>query len=95
MSSSIELINPKAESVRRAAALQVRIDPLSISLFALNELLQVNTNGAMGLANVVKGNLGMPLLPFFSLSTLTRNLKQRPTRNTQDARRRRRPDQND
>ena len=41
MSSSIELINPKAESVRRAAA------------------LQVNTTGAMGLANVVKGNLGM------------------------------------
>ncbi|KAJ6587034.1 chaperonin Cpn60/TCP-1 family [Mycena vulgaris] len=40
MSSSIELINPKAESIRRAAA------------------LQVNTNGAMGLANVVKGNLG-------------------------------------
>ncbi|KAI0790604.1 chaperonin-containing T-complex zeta subunit Cct6 [Abortiporus biennis] len=40
MSSSIELINPKAESVRRAAA------------------LQVNTNGAMGLAGVVKGNLG-------------------------------------
>ncbi|KAH8119203.1 chaperonin-containing T-complex zeta subunit Cct6 [Phellopilus nigrolimitatus] len=38
--SSIELINPKAESVRRAAA------------------LQVNTNGAMGLAAVVKGNLG-------------------------------------
>ncbi|KAI0298601.1 T-complex protein 1 zeta subunit [Russula brevipes] len=38
--SSIELINPKAESVRRAAA------------------LQVNTNGAMGLANVVRGNLG-------------------------------------
>ncbi|KAF8274546.1 T-complex protein 1 zeta subunit [Lactarius quietus] len=38
--SSIELINPKAESVRRAAA------------------LQVNTNGALGLANVVKGNLG-------------------------------------
>ncbi|KAF8622765.1 hypothetical protein AX15_006852 [Amanita polypyramis BW_CC] len=40
MTSSIELINPKAESVRRAAA------------------LQVNTAGAMGLANVVKGNLG-------------------------------------
>lgn len=40
MSSSIELINPKAESIRRAAA------------------LQVNTNGAMGLAGVVKGNLG-------------------------------------
>ncbi|OBZ68168.1 T-complex protein 1 subunit zeta [Grifola frondosa] len=40
MASSIELINPKAESVRRAAA------------------LQVNTTGAMGLANVVKGNLG-------------------------------------
>ncbi|KAH9061261.1 T-complex protein 1 zeta subunit [Lactarius vividus] len=38
--SSIELINPKAESVRRAAA------------------LQVNTTGALGLANVVKGNLG-------------------------------------
>ncbi|KAJ6594013.1 chaperonin Cpn60/TCP-1 family [Mycena capillaripes] len=38
--SSLELINPKAESIRRAAA------------------LQVNTNGAMGLANVVKGNLG-------------------------------------
>ncbi|KIM92089.1 hypothetical protein PILCRDRAFT_810110 [Piloderma croceum F 1598] len=40
MSSSIELINPKAESIRRAQA------------------LQVNTNGAMGLASVVKGNLG-------------------------------------
>ncbi|KZP34164.1 T-complex protein 1 zeta subunit [Athelia psychrophila] len=40
MSSSIQQINPKAESVRRAAA------------------LQVNTNGAMGLASVVKGNLG-------------------------------------
>ncbi|KAF8530493.1 chaperonin Cpn60/TCP-1 family [Hysterangium stoloniferum] len=40
MSSSIELINPKAESVRRSAA------------------LQVNTNGAMGLANVVRSNLG-------------------------------------
>ncbi|KAH9176298.1 T-complex protein 1 zeta subunit [Lactarius sanguifluus] len=38
--SSIELINPKAESVRRAAA------------------LQVNTTGALGLANVVRGNLG-------------------------------------
>ncbi|PPQ79954.1 hypothetical protein CVT25_003026 [Psilocybe cyanescens] len=38
--SNIELINPKAESIRRAAA------------------LQVNTNGAMGLAGVVKGNLG-------------------------------------
>ncbi|KJA29034.1 hypothetical protein HYPSUDRAFT_128264 [Hypholoma sublateritium FD-334 SS-4] len=38
--SGIELINPKAESVKRAAA------------------LQVNTNGAMGLAGVVKGNLG-------------------------------------
>ncbi|KAG8905891.1 T-complex protein 1 subunit zeta [Tulasnella sp. 403] len=34
MSSSLELVNPKAESVRRAAA------------------LQVNTTGAMGLANV-------------------------------------------
>ncbi|CCM03330.1 uncharacterized protein FIBRA_05458 [Fibroporia radiculosa] len=43
MSSSIELINPKAESVRRAAA------------------LQVNTTGAMGLANVVKNNLGLRL----------------------------------
>ena len=40
MSSSIELINPKAESVRRTQA------------------LQVNTMGAMGLANVVKSNLG-------------------------------------
>ncbi|GJJ06632.1 T-complex protein 1 subunit zeta [Clathrus columnatus] len=38
--SSIELINPKAESVRRAQA------------------LQVNTNGAMGLATVVASNLG-------------------------------------
>ncbi|KDQ21511.1 hypothetical protein BOTBODRAFT_25953 [Botryobasidium botryosum FD-172 SS1] len=38
--SSVELINPKAESVRRAFA------------------LQVNTNGAMGLAGVVKSNLG-------------------------------------
>lgn len=40
MASSIELINPKAESIRRAAA------------------LQVNITGAMGLASVVKGNLG-------------------------------------
>jgi len=40
MASSIELINPKAESIRRGAA------------------LQVNITGAMGLANVVKGNLG-------------------------------------
>ncbi|KAF9647317.1 chaperonin-containing T-complex zeta subunit Cct6 [Thelephora ganbajun] len=40
MASNIELINPKAESIRRAAA------------------LQVNITGAMGLASVVKGNLG-------------------------------------
>ncbi|KAK1921983.1 chaperonin Cpn60/TCP-1 family [Papiliotrema laurentii] len=38
--SSIELINPRAESVRRTQA------------------LQVNTAGAVGLANVVKSNLG-------------------------------------
>ncbi|KZT62045.1 chaperonin-containing T-complex zeta subunit Cct6 [Calocera cornea HHB12733] len=38
--SSIQTLNPKAESVRRSAA------------------LQVNTTGAVGLANVVKGNLG-------------------------------------
>ncbi|KAL7415235.1 chaperonin Cpn60/TCP-1 family [Mrakia frigida] len=38
--SAIELINPRAESVRRAQA------------------LQVNTQGAVGLANVVKSNLG-------------------------------------
>ncbi|WVQ74225.1 T-complex protein 1, zeta subunit [Cryptococcus sp. DSM 104548] len=38
--SSIELINPKAESIRRTQA------------------LQVNTAGAVGLANVVKSNLG-------------------------------------
>jgi len=40
MSSAIELINPRAESVRRAQA------------------LGVNCAGAMGLANVVKSNLG-------------------------------------
>ncbi|OCF77342.1 T-complex protein 1, zeta subunit [Kwoniella mangroviensis CBS 8886] len=40
MSSSIELINPRAESIRRTQA------------------LQVNTAGAVGLANVVKSNLG-------------------------------------
>ena len=57
MSSSIELINPKAESIRRAAALQVY--GLSFdSLWFLFFPGQVNTNGAMGLANVVKGNLG-------------------------------------
>lgn len=39
-SSSINLINPRAESVRRGQA------------------LMVNTTGAMGLANVVKSNLG-------------------------------------
>ncbi|CAK9783278.1 chaperonin-containing T-complex zeta subunit Cct6 [Cutaneotrichosporon oleaginosum] len=38
--SSLELINPRAESVRRTQA------------------LQVNTAGAVGLANVVKSNLG-------------------------------------
>merc|ERR1711939_643845 len=38
--SSINLINPRAESVRRGQA------------------LMVNTTGAMGLANVVKSNLG-------------------------------------
>ncbi|KAK8853257.1 T-complex protein 1, zeta subunit [Kwoniella newhampshirensis] len=38
--SSIELINPRAESIRRTQA------------------LQVNTAGAVGLANVVKSNLG-------------------------------------
>ncbi|KAK4689906.1 T-complex protein 1 subunit zeta, partial [Tremellales sp. Uapishka_1] len=38
--SSIELINPRAESIRRGQA------------------LQVNTAGAVGLANVVKSNLG-------------------------------------
>lgn len=38
--SAIELINPRAESVRRRQA------------------LQVNTAGAVGLANVVKSNLG-------------------------------------
>lgn len=38
--SSIELINPRAESIRRTQA------------------LQVNTMGAIGLANVVKSNLG-------------------------------------
>ncbi|KAF9512147.1 hypothetical protein BS47DRAFT_1345758 [Hydnum rufescens UP504] len=40
MSSSLEHLNPNAQSVRRAAA------------------LQVNTTGAMGLAGVVKSNLG-------------------------------------
>ncbi|GAA94925.1 uncharacterized protein L969DRAFT_65918 [Mixia osmundae IAM 14324] len=40
MSSSIELINPRAESVRRSQA------------------LLVNTTGAVGLANVVRSNLG-------------------------------------
>lgn len=39
-SSSINLLNPKAETVRRSQA------------------LAVNTAGAMGLANVVKSNLG-------------------------------------
>ena len=43
MSNSLELLNPNAQTVRRAAA------------------LQVNTTGAMGLANVVKSNLGTAL----------------------------------
>lgn len=54
--SSIELINPKAESIKRAAALQVIL--LSILSTFIHSRPQVNTNGAMGLANVVKGNLG-------------------------------------
>lgn len=63
MASSIELINPKAESVRRAAALQVcteihlHLTP-SFLTFQL-PLAQVNITGAIGLANVVKGNLGI------------------------------------
>lgn len=40
-SGGLEALNPNAQSVRRAAA------------------LQVNTTGAMGLAAVVKSNLGM------------------------------------
>ena len=55
MSSSIELINPKAESVRRAAALQVKIMIwCSRIILFLTWCVQVNTTGAMGLANVVK-----------------------------------------
>jgi T-complex protein 1 subunit zeta len=52
MSSSIELINPKAESVRRTQA------------------LQVNTMGAMGLANVVKSNLGSSEWPKLERSVM-------------------------
>lgn len=60
MSSSIELINPKAESVRRAAALQVTY---LLPIFFLSLIFhKVNTNGAMGLANVVKGNLGAEII---------------------------------
>ena len=42
MASSIELINPKAESVRRAAALQVRggSDPVAIRVLRLRDLGQ-------------------------------------------------------
>lgn len=43
-SAGLESLNPNAQSVRRAAA------------------LQVNTTGAMGLAAVVKSNLGMFVL---------------------------------
>lgn len=65
MASSIELINPKAESVRRAAALQVH--PSLFFLFLELTICQVNTTGAVGLANVVKGNLGRLLsFQFFS-----------------------------
>jgi T-complex protein 1 subunit zeta len=49
MSSSLEHLNPNAQSVRRAAA------------------LQVNTTGAMGLAGVVKSNLGVQQLCFSHL----------------------------
>jgi hypothetical protein len=55
--SSIELINPKAESVRRAAALQVIAFIVFLNGFG-TFVSKVNTTGAMGLANVVKGNLG-------------------------------------
>ena len=58
MSSSIELINPKAESVRRALALQVRSSRFACVNSLFKTHAQVNTNGAMGLANVVKSNLG-------------------------------------
>lgn len=66
--SSIELINPKAESVRRAAALQVLLSCARNVLTGMLIIYQVNITGAMGLANVVKGNLGS------SLSTVSNNL---------------------
>lgn len=61
MASSIELINPKAESIRRAAALQVctKINLYHVPLHFNRSLTQVNITGAMGLASVVKGNLGV------------------------------------
>jgi hypothetical protein len=92
--SAIELVNPRAESVRRAQALQVRPSIISAgprlasaghpslrglmleeragsgdetcpragllttNLRRVSLLAQVNTTGAVGLANVVKSNLG-------------------------------------
>ena len=44
--------------MRRAAALQVRFVRL-MGESAADLDMQVNITGAMGLANVVKGNLGM------------------------------------
>ena len=58
MASSLELINPKAESIRRAAALQVSHLECSLG-HLLHKTRKVNINGAVGLANVVKSNLGV------------------------------------
>lgn len=96
MASSIELINPKAESVRRGAALQVCT---KITLYHIvpspSDLLltQVNITGAMGLANVVKGNLGTHRRSSETIQPLTINL--RSERYFEDVGRRCRTDQND
>ena len=61
MASSIELVDPKAESIRRAAALRVRTKarPVPSPFLSLSpSFIQVNIAGAIGLANAIKGSLG-------------------------------------
>lgn len=65
------MLNSRAESVRREAA------------------LAVNTTGAMGLANVVKSNLGQPSFPAAGVGRETDERCNRTPWNDKDARRRR------
>ena len=94
--SGIELINPKAESVRRGQALQVRSTSHIDVTFSNARLcsLQANTTGALGLANVVRSNLGEPRGLVHHVDRVSDTMT-RPARDAQNAGRRLGSDQDD